>query len=120
MPNEQLINYMAQHSERDLHIQEAIGELAKNVAIVAQSQKYLSTRLFGGENQKGVLTYLVEKNDEHIKDYNVRVGSLETWRSGTKRWIAGAVAVLTLEGTALGMYFSKVSAIAARLTPHAK
>ena len=120
MPNEQLINFMQAQYDRDLLLTKTISDLAVNVGAVAQAQKDFSCRLLGGENQKGVLTYLVEKNDKHIEDYNTRVGSLETWRRTSRSWIAGAVAVLTLEGTAIGVYFSKVSAIAARLAPHTK
>ena len=37
-----------------------------------------------------------------------RTGALETWRTGTVKWVAGVIAVLALEGSALALYFQPV------------
>lgn len=72
-----------------------------------------SDRLFGKAGQKGAITFLHEANEE-LKDTcgatNTRVTALENWKSGTLKWIAGAVAVLTLEGSAVAFYFHTVVA----------
>lgn len=105
----ELSEFINSSHERDL-------KLTDSLARIAQAQLDMNVRLFGGDGQKGAIPYMIEQAKEHadkvdkdMESVRVRVGKLETWRTGTKRWIAGAVAVLALEGTALGLYFSKIS-----------
>jgi len=107
--NNLLHDFIAAQHERDLRTTETL-------ATIAQSQKDMCARLFGGENQKGMLPYMIEaakeqsaKMDDRFKEVETRTTSLETWRTGSKRWIAGAVAVLALEGSALGLYLQHVA-----------
>lgn len=86
------------------------------LARIEQSQKDMSQRLFGGDGQKGALPYFAEKdekqckeNDTRFEKVETRVGSLETWKLGNLKWIGGAVAVLTAEGTALAFYFNHIA-----------
>ena len=70
-----------------------------------------SARLFGGPNQKGALQYLHEEYDElekSVGEVSKRVGVMELWKSGTLKWIAGAVFVVSAEGTALAFWFHQV------------
>jgi hypothetical protein len=99
----------AQH-ERDI-------ELTRSLATIAQSQKDMSARLFGGEGQVGVLPYMIqtakETAKEQLREVNLvtdRVGVLEKRQLSSRSWLAGAVAVFVFEGTALGLYFSKIAA----------
>ncbi len=98
-------------------------EITKTLATIAQSQTDMSARLFGGEGQKGMLPYMIETAAATAKELrgdiklvSDRTSALEGWRRGSKAWVAGAVAVLSLEGTALGLYFSKISAHVQALT----
>ncbi len=108
MPDNNLLHdFIAAQHERDLRTTDTL-------ATIAQSQKYMYARLFGGENQQGILPYMIEtvkeqsaKIDHRLKEVETRTTSLETWRTGSKRWIAGAVAVLALEGTALGSWLAQ-------------
>ena len=98
----------AQHT-RDL-------DLATTLAKIEQSQQDTSARLFGGPNQKGMLPFMIETAAAtakelrvEIKDITTRTTVLEGWRTSSRAWVAGAVAVFALEGTALGLYFSKIA-----------
>jgi hypothetical protein len=98
----------AQH-ERDLLMTERFSR-------IAQSQEDMSARLFGGPNQKGMLTYMIEMAAEtskelrtDIKLIETRTGALESWKRSSKSWIGGAVAVLSLESMALGVYFNRIA-----------
>ena len=98
----------AQH-ERDLLMTERFSR-------IAQSQEDMSARLFGGPNQKGMLPYMIETAAEAAKELrtdikliDTRTGALEGWKRTSKAWAAGAIAVLSLEGTALGFYFNRVA-----------
>ena len=91
-------------------------EVAQALASIAQSQKDMSARLFGAEGQKGMLPYMLDaaassakELQSEIKSIEVRTSSLEGWKRSSKAWLGGAVAVLSLEGTALGMYFSRIA-----------
>jgi hypothetical protein len=111
MPGDQLNDFINAQHERDLCI-------TKTLATIEQQQKDMSERLFGGPNQKGLLPYLIEQHAETAKDIrasvekvNVRATALETWRTASTRWIAGAVAVLALQGTALGMWLTHTAKV---------
>ncbi|HLX83778.1 MAG TPA: hypothetical protein VKR59_07760 [Terriglobales bacterium] len=104
---------------RDAHARDL--KFTDTLATIVQAQKDMSQRLFGGEGQQGILPYMVqcgEKRDEELKksfkEINDRLTSLETWRTGTKRWIAGAVAVLALEGTAFGYWMNHAAALVSK------
>lgn len=90
--------------------------MVSSLARIEQMQKDTVQRLFGGDGQKGALSYMVESAKEQAESeadraekVEIRVGALEGWRSGTLKWIGGVVAVLTLEGTALAFYFTHVA-----------
>jgi hypothetical protein len=83
----------------------------------------MNERLFGGPNRKGALDYLVSKveeaSKESIRQITVvadRTTALESWRGTSRAWLAGAVAVLGLEGTALGLFFQHLSSKAHIIT----
>jgi|SRR5271166_2795101 len=109
MGNDQLNDFIQSAHERDLKFTDSIARMA-------QAQEDMNTRLFGGPNQRGALDYIVGKVEEsskesirQITDVADRTTALEGWRGTSRAWLAGAVAVLGLEGTALGLYFSKVA-----------
>lgn len=110
MSSDQLNDFIASVHERDIKFTEAIAKFS-------QAQTDMSARLFGGPDQKGMLPYMIEKSETsakelrgEIKIVEDRTGALEGWRKTSRAWVAGAVAVLTLEGTALGMWFSRFAA----------
>ena len=112
---DQLNSFIREAHERDIKITESL-------ATIAQSQKDLSARLFGGSNQVGVLAQMVAAcNTSHVEckesrtNIQTRVSSLETWRTGTIKWVAGVVAVLALEGTALGAWLTHAATVAQKL-----
>jgi hypothetical protein len=105
----ELNDFISAQYDRDLKITESL-------ATIAQSQKDMSARLFGDAGQKGMLTHMLEASTERAKERvlckektDSRIGSLETWRKASKAWAAGAAAVITLEGTALGIYFNRIA-----------
>ena len=105
----ELNDFITAAHERDLKFTEAIARMA-------QAQEDMNTRLFGNAAQQGVLPHLIAKIDESSKEQLRQVTAvanrttvLENWRGASRAWLAGAVAVLTLEGTALGLYFSKIA-----------
>ena len=115
MGNDQLNDFIESAHARDLKFTEAISKMA-------QAQEDMNERLFGGPNRKGALDYLVSKveesSKESIRQITVvadRTAALESWRGTSRAWLAGAVAVLGLEGTALGLYFSKVASHVAQI-----
>lgn len=82
---------------------------------IEQSLQDMNSRLFGAPGQVGALTYIAQQHKEHAvevaqdsEELGTRVAKLETWKLGTLKWIAGAVAVLTLEGSAVAFYFHSV------------
>jgi hypothetical protein len=94
-------------------------DMARALSRIEQSQLDTKERLFGSANSQGVLPYLVEQSKvqakeekEEITKLVVRTASLESWRTGTVKWVAGVVAVLGLEGTALAVYINHVAATA--------
>lgn len=91
-------------------------KLSESLSRIEQSQRDTIQRLFGGDGQKGVLPYMIEQAEQTKKDVDAahvkiiaRVGTLENWKRSSRAWVAGAVAVLALEGTALGFYFNKIA-----------
>ncbi len=106
----QLHDFIASVHERDLKVTEAIARFT-------QAQEDMSARLFGGPTQKGMLPYMIENAATTAKELRGqieivehRTTALESWRGTSRSWLAGAVAILGLEGTALGLYFSKIAA----------
>lgn len=79
-------------------------------ARIDQRVEDLHGRLFGN-GQPGILRHISDMADS-AKDETVRVRSelgtrintLESYRKLDRRWLAGALAVLGAEGTALGIY----------------
>ena len=98
----------AQHT-RDL-------EITRVLEHISTVQEDMSARLFGGPNQKGMLPFMIETANStaaefrgELKIIDTRTGALEGWKRSSRAWVAGAVAVLGLEGTALGLYFNHIA-----------
>jgi hypothetical protein len=105
----ELNDFISTQHKRDIEVAEAL-------ASIAQSQKDMSARLFGSEGQKGMLPYMIEAASSSAKELQAEVKSiedrtnaLEGWKRSSKAWLGGAFAVLSLEGTALGMYFNRIA-----------
>lgn len=75
-----------------------IFNLVQGQGRIEQKVDDMSTRLLGGEGQKGVLPMMYEKHEA----LDARVGQLETNSVHSKGWIAGAMAVITAIGAVLG------------------
>jgi hypothetical protein len=88
-------------SQHDLNL-----KMSASLGRLEETTHTTNVRLFGGDGQQGAMPKLYEK----ITTVETRVGTLEGVKNSTRSWIAGALAVFTLEGTALGIYFSKVAA----------
>jgi hypothetical protein len=88
----------AQHAQ-NLTVMQALGR-------IEQAQKDTTQRLFGGDGQQGAIPYMASA----AKELTVRVGALETWKTGTIKWVGGVCALLGAEGALLAFYFSHVSA----------
>jgi len=78
--------------------------MAASLGRIEESLKNTNQRLLGGDGQQGAIPYMNDK----VEKVSARVGSLETWKAGTLKWVGGVVAVLTLEGTALALYINHV------------
>jgi hypothetical protein len=103
--SEQLHEFIEKQHARDL----VNAERYTRIETLLQQQ---GERLFGGPNQKGALVFLHEEHEKAVASVTLvsdRVGKLETWKTGTVKWLAGAVAVLTLEGTALAFFANHVA-----------
>lgn len=103
--SDQLNDFISKQHERDIV---NADRFARIETLLEQN----SLRLFGGDGQKGALPYMQEQHERVA----TRVGRLESWKSGTIKWIAGAVAVLTLEGSALAFYFNHVAGLVKEIT----
>jgi len=100
--SDQLNEFISDQHATNLHLTECLAR-------IEQSQKDTNVRLFGGDGQKGTLPYMIEKAEETAKTIDGRIKVLENWRGTSRAWIAGAVAILGLEGSALGLYISRIS-----------
>jgi hypothetical protein len=105
--SDQLNDFINRQHERDLLAEQRWTRVE---TLLEQN----SERLFGGPNQKGALVFLHEEHAKVTEDLGKvagRVGKLESWKLGTTKWVAGALAVLTLEGTALAFVFNHVASV---------
>lgn len=84
------------------------------MARTEQMLKDMNGRLFGGDGQSGVLPKLYE----NVREVEKRTGALESWKKSSRAWVAGAAAVLTLQGTALAFYFQHVAGHIKTLAGH--
>jgi hypothetical protein len=107
--SDQLNDFIATQHQTNLHLTES---MARVETMLGETTK----RLFGGDGQEGALPYIMRqaeetKNEqgERFDKIEKRTGKLETWKTGTLKWVAGAIAVLTLEGSALALYFQHFS-----------
>jgi hypothetical protein len=87
---------------------ETNAAVAAQLAELAEAVKNLNHRLLGADGQEGALPYLARQfeahkqdDDRHFADLKKPVDSLLRARLSTKRWIAGALFVLSAEGTLL-------------------
>lgn len=86
-------------------------EQSNSVGAIKMQLDDMSKRLFGN-GQPGVLHYLAEqtkelatKTTESVSGVDKRVLALENGRTMARRWLAGAVAVITAEATIIGVFF---------------
>lgn len=108
--SERFDEFIAAQHQTNIHLSEGVTRIE---TILTENTK----RLFGGDGQIGALPYIMQKAEQnateaekHRATIETRTSSLETWKKTSLAWIAGAVAVLTLEGTALAFYFNSVAA----------
>jgi hypothetical protein len=107
--SDQLNDFIAAQHQTNLHLTESMTRVE---TLLAEN----SRRLFGGDGQQGALPYMMQKVEKTAEEQNVRfgkiekrAGSLEGWKRASLAWIAGAIAVLTLEGSALALYFQHLT-----------
>jgi hypothetical protein len=98
MSGDQLNDFIAAQHQTNLHLTES---MARVETLLAEN----SRRLFGGDGQLGALPLLYEK----VNVVEKRTGALEGWKRSSVAWIAGAIAVLTLEASAFALYFQHLS-----------
>lgn len=85
-------------------------KMTETLSRIEQAQKDSSRRMFGGDGEKGAIDYIAEKTKKMCDDtdkVSTRVTALETTNGNAKSWLAGVIAVLGLETTAVGFYLSK-------------
>lgn len=114
-----------------------IVDLIKTSATTAAIVSNLQQRLFGdGSAGAGAVAKLYELGETHheaalklvkdhteqdVKDFDSirkELTIIKGWRNGDKKWVAGAVAVLVVEGGVLGFlieHFASVAALARAL-----
>lgn len=109
MSGDQLNDFISQQHQTNLHLTES---MARVETLLSETTK----RLLGGDGQEGALPYIMRqaeetKNEqgERFDKIEVRTEKLETWKISTVKWVAGAVAVLALEGSALALYFQHLA-----------
>lgn len=89
--SDQLNDFIAAQHQTNIHLAES---MTRCQTILEEN----SRRLFGGDGQEGTLPKI-----------ETRLQAVELWKIGTVRWIAGVIAVLTLEGSALALYFQHIT-----------
>jgi hypothetical protein len=107
--SDQLNDFIAAQHQTNLHLTESMTRVE---TLLAEN----SRRLFGGDGQQGALPFIMqevkqnaEKAEERCEAVEKRAGSLESWKKTSLAWVAGAIAVLTLEGSALALYFQHLT-----------
>ena len=107
--SDQLNDFIAAQHVTNVHLAEGMTRVQ---TLLEENTK----RLFGGDGGEGALPFIMRTQKENAKTaeercekVETRAASLEGWRKSSLAWIAGAVAVLTLEGTALAFYFNSVA-----------
>jgi hypothetical protein len=107
--SDQLNDFIATQHQTNLHLTES---MARVETLLGETTK----RLFGGDGQEGALPYIMRQSEETKKEQGERFATiekrtakLETWKTGALKWVAGAVAVLALEGSALALYFQHIA-----------
>lgn len=112
--SDQLNEFIGKQHERDI----VNAERYTRIETLLSQQ---SERLFGGPGQKGAITFLHEEHEELKREHAVtakQVGSVISWKKGMYKWAAGAVFVLTAEGTALAFYFHNIAALIKAIPGH--
>jgi hypothetical protein len=80
-------------------------KMSESLGRIEESLRNTNQRLLGGDGQQGAIPYM----SGEVKKVNERVQKLETWKTGTLKWVGGVVAVLSAEAALLGFYFNHVS-----------
>lgn len=89
-------------------------DMAASLARIEQKLDTQHERIFGANGVPGALPFMHEEKEK----LKARVTALETWKTGTVKWVGGIIALLTLEGTAVGVCIKYASHIAKTLTGH--
>ena len=96
--SDQLNDFINAQHQTNIHLSES---MARMEGILSENSK----RLFGGDGQPGALPKIYDK----LVDIEKRTTVLELWKTGTVKWVAGVIAELTLEGSALALYFAHIT-----------
>jgi hypothetical protein len=107
--SDQLNDFIAAQHQTNLHLTESMTRVE---TLLAEN----SRRLFGGDGQVGALPFIMqevkqnaEKAEESCGKIEKRTRALETWKKNSRAYVAGVIAVLALEGSALAFYFNNVA-----------
>ena len=107
--SDQLNDFIAAQHVTNVHLAEGMTRVQ---TLLEENTK----RLFGGGGGEGALPFIMRTQKENAKTaeercekVETRAAALEGWKKSSLAWIAGAIAVLTLEGTALAFYFNSVA-----------
>jgi hypothetical protein len=107
--SDQLNDFIAAQHQTNIH-------LSEGMARTEQMLKDMNARLFGGDGQQGALPFIMQEakiaaqeHSDRFTKIEKRTGKLEGWKKSSLAWVAGAVAVLTLEGSALARYFQHIA-----------
>jgi len=105
--NDLLTNLVVKQQEINTETAKALGELPTTM-------KNMNNRLF--IDNGGILKTIYEtaKSDHvtvctEVRGIDNRVGKIELTHRDAKKWLAGAIAVISTEGAMLGWYFTHVA-----------
>jgi hypothetical protein len=98
--NTDLLSIIQEQHKVNLETATALGSIQKTL-------EDNSARLFGAPGQQGAIPFL----HAEVEETKGKVEKLTVWKKGLYKWVAGALAVLTLEGTILIFGFEHLAAI---------
>jgi hypothetical protein len=114
----ELNDFIAAQHQTNIHLSEG---MARVETLLAETNR----RLFGGDGQQGALPYMIQEAKATVEEQRrrfdkieIRTGALEGWKKSSLAWIGGAIALLTLEGTALALYFNEASGHITKVAGH--
>jgi hypothetical protein len=119
--SDQLNDFIAAQHETNLKLTDSMARCEAGMERFSELLAENTKRLFGGDGVEGALPYIMKHAEQNAKTaedrcekVEKRAARLENWKRSSLAWVAGAVAVLTLEGTALAFYFHD---LASKLPP---